>query len=109
LRQRTGILPLCAAMPSGMEAGNAHAPIGKTGRIVARDGLHIRPGQVRMGREELGDIRVLSQLLQHQVYGDTRPLDHGLSRQNPWVCDDAFLIEWLIFFHIQVIIAYRGN
>ena len=62
-----------------------------------------------MGREQLGNIRILGELLQHQVHGNTRPLDHGLSRQNPWVRNNAFVVKSLIFFHIQAIIAYRGK
>ena len=63
-----------------------------------------------MGSEQLGDIRVMGELLQHQIHGDARPLDNWLSRQNPWVRDDSFSVKSLIFLHILlIIIAYPGN
>src|SRR5262245_50611334 len=51
----------------------------------------------------------MGELFQHQVNGNARPLDYRLSRQNPWVCDNALLVQLLFFFHSQVIIAYRGK
>ena len=62
-----------------------------------------------MGREQLIDRWILGQFLQHQIHSDARPLDHGLSCQNPWVCDNVFLITSLIFFHILIIILDFGH
>src|SRR5919197_1324865 len=55
------------------------------------------------------DIGVMGEFFQHQVHANARPLDHGLSRQYPWVGDNAFVVYSLIFFHSQGIIAYRGH
>src|SRR5215510_8901307 len=51
----------------------------------------------------------MGELFQHQVHADTGPLDYGLSRQYPWVGDNAFLVQSLIFFHSQGIISHRGH
>src|SRR5919202_9942 len=55
------------------------------------------------------DIGVMGEFFQHQVHANARPLDHGLSREYPWIGNDAFLVHALIFFHIQGIIAHRGH
>jgi hypothetical protein len=62
-----------------------------------------------MGSEQLADIRVMGELLQHQVHTDARSLDNWLSRQNPRVSNDSFPVKSLIFLHTSTIIAYRGN
>ena len=62
-----------------------------------------------MGSKQLADIRVMGELLQYQIHGDTRPLDNWLSCQNPWVSNDLFPVKSLIFLHVPIIIAYRGN
>jgi hypothetical protein len=54
-----------------------------------------------MGGEQLGDIRIMGELLEHQVHGNARPLDDWLASQNPWVGDDSLLVESLIFFHMM--------
>ncbi len=68
--------------------------------------FNARPGQARMGSEQLADIRVMGEFLRHQIHGDARPLDNWLSRQNPWVSNDSFPVKSLIFLHVPIIIAY---
>jgi hypothetical protein len=53
-----------------------------------------------MGGEQLGDIWIMGELLEHQVHGNARSLDDWLTSQNPWVRDDSLLVVWLIFFHM---------
>src|SRR5919202_499548 len=55
------------------------------------------------------DIGVMGEFFQHQVQANARPRALGLSRQYPWIGNDAFLVHALIFFHIQGIIAHRGH
>jgi hypothetical protein len=60
-----------------------------------------------MGSEKLGNIRIMGELFKHQIHGNTRPFDHGLARQYPWVCNDSIVVKSRVCFHIQAIIACR--
>jgi hypothetical protein len=87
-----------SARPSLNGFGETSSPV--TISLSVREArLHVRPGQIRMGSEQLADIRIMGELLQHQVHGDARPLDNRLSRQNPWVSNDSFPVKSLIFLH----------
>jgi hypothetical protein len=46
-----------------------------------------------VGNKKLVDIRIMREILQHQVNGDTRALNHWLTREDPWVCNNVFLVE----------------
>lgn len=50
-------------------------------------GFHGLGGEPRVGLEQSLEIKVLDQSLEHKLDGDSRPLDHGLSRENVWVND----------------------
>jgi hypothetical protein len=57
-----------------------------------------------VGGQELHNIWVMGELLQHQPNRDAGAPDHQLSPQDPWVGDNAFLVWPLLFFHLPLII-----
>jgi hypothetical protein len=63
-----------------------------------------------MGGQELIDVRIVGEFLEHQAHGDARPPDNRLSAQNLGVGGDAiFLLRWLCFFHGDPIISHRRH
>src|SRR5262249_8901600 len=72
---------------------------------VGEASLHIRPGEVRMDGQKLIDIRIVSELLEHEAHGNTRSLHHRLSPQNLGIGGDAvFVLRSSSFFHGKAII-----
>ena len=62
-----------------------------------------------MGSEKLGNVRIMGELFKHQIHGNPCSPNNGLSRQNAWVRNNAFVVKSRVCFHIQIIIAYRGK
>jgi hypothetical protein len=74
---------------------------------VCQARLDVIASEIGMGGEQLGDIRIMGELFEHQVHGNARPLDDWLTSQNAWVRDDSLLVDSLIFFHMQSL--YRSE
>jgi hypothetical protein len=82
-----------------MPANGAAAAPFKGSMSILQTRLDILDRQLRVGAEEVVEIRVVGEVFDDSLHRNPRPSDDGLARHNGWVLHYAVVMVWCFLLH----------